>query len=79
MVPSPMDEESSSGHKMPTGERTSADETTSTEQLRAISFRLRELQRLQAVRVEQENRRLEAEGIDPVTDANFQRTPGETE
>lgn len=73
-----MDEET--GHKMPTGERTSAEETTSAEQLRTISFRLRELQRLQAMRVEQENRRLEAEGIDPVTETDFQRTPpGEPE
>lgn len=71
-----MDEESS-GHRMPTGERTAADETTTTEQLRTISFRLRELQRLQAMRVEQENRRLEADGIEPVTEARFHRPPAD--
>lgn len=74
-----MGEESSTGDQIRTGDRTSADETTTAQQLRTISFRLRELQRLQAMRVEQENRRLEAEGIDPVTDADFQRTPPDEE
>jgi hypothetical protein len=32
---------------------------------------MRELQRLLAIRVEQENRRLEKEGIDRVTDTGF--------
>lgn len=42
-----------------------------TDELRAVGFRLREIQRLLAVRVEQENRRLEAEGIDPVDESRF--------
>lgn len=37
-------------------------------ELRTISFRMRELQRLLAIRVEQENRRLEAEGLEPVSE-----------
>lgn len=36
------------------------------DELRTIGFRLREIQRLLDARVEQENRRLQAEGIDPV-------------
>ena len=47
------------------------DESAPVEQLRTIAFRLRELQRLMSMRVEQENRRLEAEGIDPVTRPRF--------
>ena len=70
-----MGEESSSGDRIETGDRTSADETTTAEQLRAISFRLRELQPLQTMRVERENRRLESEGIDPVEDTDFVRSP----
>lgn len=42
-----------------------------SEQLRTIAFRMREIQRLMAVRVEQENRRLEAEGLDPVEGGRF--------
>lgn len=38
------------------------------DELRTIGFRLRELQRLLSMRVAQENRRLEAEGLDPVTE-----------
>lgn len=41
------------------------------DELRTISFRLREIQRLLGARVEQENRRLEAEGMEPVTDHGF--------
>lgn len=41
---------------------------TEAEELRTVGFRLREIQRLLSMRVEQENRRLEAEGIDPVTE-----------
>lgn len=41
------------------------------DELRTIAFRLREIQRLMSMRVQQENRRLEAEGIDPITDATF--------
>ncbi|AGN01707.1 hypothetical protein L593_08810 [Salinarchaeum sp. Harcht-Bsk1] len=41
---------------------------TEIDELRTVGFRLREIQRLLSMRVEQENRRLEAEGIDPVTE-----------
>lgn len=41
------------------------------EELRTISFRMREIQRLLSMRVEQENRRLEAEGIEPVSESAF--------
>lgn len=41
------------------------------DELRTIGFRLREIQRLLSMRVQQENRRLEAEGLDPVTEATF--------
>lgn len=51
--------------------------SVSREELRTIAFRLRELQRLLSVRVEQENRRLEAEGIRPVETNDF-FTPGRT-
>ena len=74
-----MGEDTSATDHTATGERTVADETTTTEQLRTISFRLREIQRLQAMRVEQVNRRLEAEGIEPVTDADFFRSRPESE
>jgi hypothetical protein len=47
-------------------------ESSEREELRTIAFRMRELQRLFSIRVEQENRRLEAEGIDPVPTAGFQ-------
>lgn len=50
-------------------------ESTAEDELRTIAFRLRELQRLLAARVEQENRRLAAEGIDPVTDRGFSTAP----
>ena len=40
-------------------------------ELRTIAFRMRELQRLLGMRVEQENRRLEAEGLEPVTRPRF--------
>ena len=43
----------------------------SRDELRTIGFRLREIQRLLGMRVEQENRRLEAEGLDPVTRPRF--------
>ncbi len=42
-----------------------------TDELRAVGFRLREIQRLLAVRVEQENRRLEADGLEPVEQSRF--------
>ena len=41
------------------------------DELRTIAFRLREIQRLIGARVEQENRRLEAEGVEPVTGHGF--------
>lgn len=41
------------------------------DELRTIAFRLRELQRLLGMRIEQENRRMEAEGLDPVTRPRF--------
>lgn len=40
-------------------------------ELRTIAFRMREIHRLLAVRAEQENRRLEAEGLEPVTESRF--------
>jgi hypothetical protein len=47
-------------------------ETSERDELRTMAFRMREIQRLLSVRVEQENRRLEAEGIEPVPTARFQ-------
>ena len=41
------------------------------DELRTIAFRLREIQRLVGMRVKQENRRLETEGIDPVSSTGF--------
>ena len=52
------------------GDRTHGEETATNEELRTIGFRLREIQRLLAVRVEQENRWLEAEGLEPMTDSD---------
>ena len=48
-----------------------ATKSTGADELRTISFRLREIQRLLAARVEQENRRLEADGIEPVAEPRF--------
>lgn len=53
-------------------ERRPGTETSERDELRTMSFRMREIQRLLSVRVEQENRRLEADGIDPVTETGFQ-------
>ena len=47
-------------------------ETSERDEFRTMAFRMREIQRLLSVRVEQENRRLEAEGIEPVPTARFQ-------
>ncbi|NHN49269.1 hypothetical protein G9464_16980 [Halostella sp. JP-L12] len=47
-------------------------ETSKREELRTMAFRMREIKRLLSARVEQENRRLEAEGIAPVLTASFQ-------
>ncbi len=49
--------------------------TSERDELRTMAFRMREIQRLLSVRVEQENRRLEAEGIEPVPTARFQEQP----
>lgn len=53
------------------GETPKTKEPDTQDELRTIAFRLREIQRLMSMRVQQENRRLEAEGIDPITDATF--------
>lgn len=50
-------------------------ETSERDELRTIAFRIREIQRLLSARVEQENRRLEAEGIEPVSNAGFREGP----
>lgn len=47
------------------------DTSDERDELRTIGFRLREIQRLLGARIEQENRRMEAEGLDPVTDHGF--------
>ena len=47
------------------------------DELRTIGFRLREIQRLMSARVEQENRRLAAEGIEPVEATSFRERPSE--
>lgn len=48
-------------------------------ELRTVAFRLREIQRLLGARVAQENRRLEAEGLEPVTDHDFFRFRDESD
>jgi len=53
------------------GESTATTSPADKGELRTIAFRMRELQRLLSMRVEQENRRLEAEGIEPVTRPRF--------
>lgn len=53
------------------GAESRAEQTTEREELRTLSFRMREIQRLLSVRVEQENRRLEANGLEPVSDGRF--------
>lgn len=50
------------------GERSGTARSKTRDELRVIGFRLREIQRLLARRVEQEDRRLEAEGLAPVAD-----------
>lgn len=54
-------------------------QTTERDELRTIAFRMREIQRLLSVRVEQENRKLEAEGIDSVPTARFREQLGPEE
>lgn len=58
-------------------EESPGSETSEREELRTISFRMREIQRLLGVRVEQENRRLEADGIEPVPSARVREQPPE--
>lgn len=53
------------------GERVESHTSDARDELRTIGFRLREIQRLLSMRVQQENRRLEAEGIDPIAEATF--------
>ena len=52
-----------------------SDERTVEQELRTLSFRMREIQRLLNMRVEQENRRLEAEGLEPVPERSFKGSP----
>jgi len=59
-----------SDRSQPSGETVPSD-PSGAQELRTIAFRLREIQRLLAARVEQENRRLQSEGIDPVADRRF--------
>jgi hypothetical protein len=51
--------------------RSAAETTTDRDELRTIAFRMREIQRLLSMRVEQENRRLEADGVEPVRNTRF--------
>lgn len=60
----------------PSDERTAGQKTTTREEVRTIAFRLREIQRLLSIRVAQENRRLEADELEPVTSEKF---PKQTE
>ena len=53
------------------GETPETKQSDTRDELRTIGFRLREIQRLMSMRVQQENRRLEAECIDPITEATF--------
>lgn len=52
-------------------DRSTTRSTSDREEIRTIAFRMREIQRLLSIRVEQENRKLEAEGITPVTNTRF--------
>lgn len=56
-----------------------ADRDERRDELRTIAFRMREVQRLLSMRVEQENRRLEAEGIEPVDRPRFAPDAGDGE
>lgn len=57
----------------------SSEQTDTDDELRAVGFRLREIQRSLSVRAEQENRRLQADGIEPATDSEFFRANDEAE
>lgn len=60
----------------PSDERTAGETTTTREEVRTIAFRLREIQRLLSIRVAQENRRLEADELEPVP---LEKFPKQTE
>ncbi|MFB6254433.1 MAG: hypothetical protein ABEI06_07480 [Halobacteriaceae archaeon] len=62
----------------PSSEQPGPEPTTQRDELRTISFRMREIQRLLSIRVEQENRKLEAEGIEPVTEDKFREEDSDT-
>lgn len=51
--------------------KSSEAQSDTRDELRTIAFRLREIQRLMGMRVKQENRRLEIEGLDPVSSTGF--------
>lgn len=70
VVPGHVDDRTRQDDRGPSG-------STQDDELRTIAFRLREIQRLLGARVKQENRRLEADGIEPVTDHDFYRPEGE--
>lgn len=63
----------------PTDESTTRETATDHDELRTMSFRMREIQRLLSMRVEQENRRLEAEGLEPVRRPRFLKAADATE
>lgn len=52
-------------------------ESSERDELRTMAFRMREIQRLLSVRVEQENRRLEADGIERVPAAGPKEQPAQ--
>lgn len=68
-------ERSGEGTDVPTGQ----EKLEEAGELRTIGFRLREIQRLLGARVAQENRWLEAEGLEPVTDHDFFRFTEESD
>lgn len=57
-------------------QKESSEASGTKEELRTVAFRLREIQRLLGIRVAQENRRLEQEGLDPVNESDYFRNPG---
>ncbi|WP_227357136.1 hypothetical protein [Haladaptatus salinisoli] len=59
------------GNSNPNEEESIGASSDTRDELRTIGFRLREIQRLLGMRVKQENRRLETEGIDPVSSTGF--------
>jgi hypothetical protein len=59
------------GENDSSGEESGTKRSDTRDEVRTIAFRLREIQRLLSMRVQQENRRLEADGIAPVAEATF--------